>query len=95
MVYHYKYAIRELVRRKGRTFVLVAGYGLVVAVTVILISFMYVGEKAADKVLTHTGTHFIVFVPAKNNEGKEKIIGGKVPRLTHQNVEILLFQNQM
>ena len=56
-------AWRELRRRKARTLASVIGYALTVAVMVVVGTSQLASREAADRVLKHTGTHFIAFVP--------------------------------
>jgi len=57
------YAWRELRRRKWRTGTTILGYFLAVGVTVGLIWAMS-SRRAADRILSGTGTHFVAFAPA-------------------------------
>jgi putative ABC transport system permease protein len=56
--------LREVLRRKGRSYVVVSGYCLAIAAFVVLVSMLYHSKTEADRILTSTGTHFIAFVPA-------------------------------
>jgi putative ABC transport system permease protein len=62
------YAWRELRRRKWRTATTVLGYFLAVSVTIGLISAMG-SRRAADRVLSGTGTHVVAFAPADAGPG--------------------------
>jgi putative ABC transport system permease protein len=62
----FRSALRELCRRRWRTAVTVGGYVLAVASVVVLVTALLGARGAADRVLTSTGTHFIVFAPASH-----------------------------
>ena len=57
-------AWRELTRRRARAAASTCGYALAVAVMIVVATALRFSREAADQVLTHTGTHFIAFVPA-------------------------------
>ena len=57
-------AVRELWRRKGRTALAALGYLVAVAAVGILVTGVVHARRAADQILTSTGTHFIAFAPA-------------------------------
>ena len=57
-------AVRELLRRKGRTLGVLVGYLLAVAIVVVLVTAIVFARQAAGEILTSTGTHFIAFAPA-------------------------------
>ena len=57
-------AARELRRRKGRTLLALVGYLLAVATVVVLVTALVFARRAAGRILTSTGTHFIAFAPA-------------------------------
>ena len=68
-----KCAIRELARRRTRTYASIIGYMLAVASMVVLVSVLFFSRDTTGQVLSTTGTHFIAFNPLskcnKNQKG--------------------------
>jgi putative ABC transport system permease protein len=60
----WKYAWRELIRRKGRSSAAIVGYALAVIIFSVLLSLLYYSDQSMNKTLQNTGTHFIVYKPA-------------------------------
>jgi len=60
----WKYAWRELIRRKGRSSAAIAGYALAVIIFSVLLSLLYYSDQSMNRTLQNTGTHFIVYKPA-------------------------------
>ena len=60
----WKYALRELIRRKGRSSAAMTGYALAVIIFSVLLSLLYYSDQSMNRTLQNTGTHFIVYKPA-------------------------------
>ena len=59
----WKYAWREIIRRKGRSIAAICSYALAVMIFSVLVSLLQYSERSQYKTLYNTGTHFIAFSP--------------------------------
>jgi putative ABC transport system permease protein len=59
----WKYAWREIIRRKGRSIAAICSYALAAMIFSVLISLLQYSERSQYKTLYNTGTHFIAFSP--------------------------------
>jgi putative ABC transport system permease protein len=59
----WKYAWREIIRRKGRSAAAICSYALASIIFSVLISLLQYSERSQYKTLHSTGTHFIAFSP--------------------------------
>ncbi len=64
----FKYAWKEIKRRKKRSISTLFGYAVAVAVMVILISFVIYANSNDEKILHGVGTRFIAFIPSETCE---------------------------
>jgi putative ABC transport system permease protein len=69
------YAIKEVRRRKIRTFANVMGYVFAVAFMIALVSFGQVYSAMEASILRGIGTHFAVFIPARTVYSGEFAVG--------------------
>ena len=59
----WKYAWREIIRRKKRSTAAIFSYGLAVVIFIVLISLLRSSDQSMYQTLKSTGTHFIAFKP--------------------------------
>jgi putative ABC transport system permease protein len=74
----WKYAWREIIRRKGRSTAAIFSYALATVVFSVLISLLQYSEHSQYRTLYNTGKHFIVFSP----------IDCKLPLLNEETQEV-------
>lgn len=61
-----EYALRELRRRKARTFVNITGHIMAVGLMFVLMTWLQYSRKSSEAILGKVGTHFIVFAPSEH-----------------------------
>ncbi|MCX6995520.1 MAG: ABC transporter permease [Kiritimatiellaeota bacterium] len=64
-------AVRELARRRLRALATILGYGLAAGVAIVAWSVLVCSRNTQNRILANTGTHFMAWVPAALNCGKQ------------------------
>ncbi len=72
MIFVLAAAIRETVRRKGRSAFVIASYALATAIIIVIVTIIIQSNKATGRILASTGTHFVAFAPVNKTTCRQR-----------------------